>query len=202
MISEVGMTENGNGAPKKSAAIFVDGSNVAHELINRGTAGHPLSFDVDLLERELRWRLGSEFRWKFYYLNHRTREDLVKLGPFVRFLRTRGWEVVRSQCKQYANNTWRDKRTDIVMALDAFRISLQGCIQDLVLFTHDSDFAPLFERVPMSVKKWILGWKRGIATELKNVATPIFVDDLWHYIYRRGPRVEKPGIPESRRIFA
>jgi len=157
---------------------------------------------VDLLEEELSRRLGAEFRWKFYYLNHRNREDLVRIGPFARCLKACGWEVIQSQCKQYGEGLWRDKRTDIVMALDAFRVVLQGCIGDLVLFTHDSDFAPLFERVPLSIRKWILGWKRGMAGELRTVATPIFIDDIWHQIYRRAPRIERPGTIQPRQLFA
>jgi hypothetical protein len=52
-----------------------------------------------------------------------------------------------------------------------------------VIFTHDSDFAPVFERIPAPIEKFVVGW-RDMARELPLVAKPIYVEDIWHKVQR------------------
>jgi uncharacterized LabA/DUF88 family protein len=48
----------------------------------------------------------------------------------------------------------------------------------LVVATHDGDFAPLFARLPGKVEKYVVGFSDRLSKDLREVATPLFIDEM------------------------
>lgn len=165
-------------------AIFVDGPNLAYSM--EAMASRPMvqeRIDFGRLPMVIAKRINPServtFAYKCFYGSYRIDSDLKKRGPFESHLRSSGWTIFNRKCKQYSDGTFADKQTDLDLALDAYKLVLSEQIQVLVLVTHDSDFAALFSRVPQDVVKVIVGWSARMARELPEVASPIFLEEIF-----------------------
>ena len=166
-------------------AIFVDGPNLAYSM--EAMASRPMAQDrIDfgklpvVISRKISTpSVRVSFQYKCFYASYRMEADLRKREPFEAHLKNFGWTVFNRRCKQYSDGSYADKQTDLDLALDAYRLVLTGQIGALVLVTHDSDFAALFSRVFPPVVKVIVGWSARMARELPEVATPVFLEDIF-----------------------
>lgn len=170
-------------------AFFVDGASISISLTQQGQPLMPKRIDYDRLlivvravirERE---KLPEPIDWRFknYYVAHKGLEDVSK-DPFLDKLKKWGWTVQEFMAKHYRDGTWRDKQVDIALALDAYDVIRSGSASVIVIGTHDSDFAALFKKLPGSVVKCVVGWSDMMARELREVAKPIYLDEIYQKI--------------------
>jgi uncharacterized LabA/DUF88 family protein len=171
-----------NGGVFMIGGIFVDGANVAIGLRDRGNS--PLK-PFRLSYEKLLLVLGRtikrvKFSYRCYYTTYREPQD-VQLGKrreLLDILRKQGWSIFESATKEFADGSHKDVGVDISIALDAYQMCMSGSIDTLVLMTGDCDFTELLKRIRPKIRKYVVYWKHGMATELKNYATPIYLEDL------------------------
>lgn len=170
-------------------AFFVDGASISISLTQQGQPLMPKRIDYDRLpivvraiirERE---KLPEPIEWNFknYYVAYKGDDDRGK-DPFIEKIKKWGWSVQEFMAKHYRDGTWRDKQVDIALALDAYDVIRSGSAKVIVMGTHDSDFAALMKKLPGSVLKYVVGWSDMMARELREVAKPIYLDEIYQKI--------------------
>lgn len=170
-------------------AFFVDGASISISLTERGQPLVPKRIDYDRLpivvraiirERE---KLPQPISWNFlnYYVAHKGVGDIGK-DSFLEKIKKWGWTVQEFMAKQYSDGHWKDKQVDIALALDAYDVIKSGSASVIVMGTHDSDFAALFKKLPGSVLKYVIGWDSHMARELRDVATPIYLENIYQKV--------------------
>lgn len=159
--------------------LFVDGPNLAASLIRKGGAGSPRRIDFAAFPKVLSRVLYPtppafvDFQFKCYYGGFRHERDQMRKKDFVAMLGRLGYVVHESETKEL-----RDKKTDIAVALDAYKLAVSGQVGALAVVTHDSDFSALFKRLPISVRRVVVGWRDEIANEILEVAEPVYMDEI------------------------
>lgn len=170
-------------------AFFVDGASISISLTQTGQPLVPKRIDYDRLPIVVRAvirqkeSLPQPITWNFlnYYVAHKGSADHGK-DPFIDKIKRWGWTVQEFMAKQYRDGTWRDKQVDIALALDAYDVIRSGSAGVIVMGTHDSDFAALFKKVPNNVLKYVIGWDSMMARELRDVATPIYLENIYQKV--------------------
>jgi len=166
---------------KMIGAIFVDGASISMALKEVGEVPVvPIRINYARLPAAIARALGEEveFRYRCYYTAYRDERGKVRRAGFKKILVAAGWEVFEMKAKEYFDGHFEDKGVDLALALDAFWLARSSLVRFLVVATHDADFAELFRRLPAHVSKVALGWKAHMASELKECARPVYLDDL------------------------
>ncbi len=163
--------------------LFVDNANLIHSLGREQTRRLRLNFAAlpRVLEREASKLAGRkiEFSVRQLYSTYRPGfEGREKKLSFLARLKDLGWSISERAAKEYKNGRWADKGTDLEIALDAHGMAFRGFIGCVAILTDDADFAALFERLPLDVKGFAVGWERSMAVELRRAATPIFLEPI------------------------
>lgn len=157
-------------------AIFIDGANISKSLTARAfqPGGCRQLVDYGKLVGTVSRITKSSILFKTYYTAHRDELGLENRKTFFDYLRHNGWTVFDREAR-FVNDRWIDKGVDIAIALDAFRLVMKKQINVLVVATHDADFAELFRQSNSEgVKGYAVGWKDGMAVDLKSSATPLY----------------------------
>ena len=159
-------------------AVLVDGANFCITLKNKGLP--PVDYEKleKIVATEVERKVGEPvtFSFKNYYRN--VIESTPKAEAFKTHLSRQGWTVDERPSKLYRDGHHRDSGIDLCLALDAYGMALRGYVSSIVVVTHDSDFAALFERLPNHIQGFVVGWRERMARELPDVAHPIFLDNL------------------------
>lgn len=166
----------------KNAAFLVDNANVIHSL----DLDHShMRIDYQVLSEEVRRvveeKIEGPIQWvlrRFYRTFRPGIERSSGSRAFDAYLCNTGWDVDYRPSKKYRDGSWADKGTDLAIALDAQAMTLNGFVEVLVIMTHDSDFAALFERVLTHIRSFVVGWSRGMAIELPQAANVIYLEHL------------------------
>ena len=166
------------------AGLFVDNANLVFNL--EWKAERPIRLDFDrlpvALAREASRLAGQtvEFSVRSFYCTYRPGDlaERDRRAPFYARLRSAGWSVSSRPAKRYPDGHWEDKGSDLEIAIDAYGMAVRKYIDAVALITQDSDFAALFERLPLDIKGFIVGWKQMMPKELRENATPIYLDGL------------------------
>lgn len=167
-----------------------------------GTPGNPRRLNYVKFLAELGRRFGkpgqpAEFPYRFYYTAYRDALDLKRREEFLASIERQGFTVSAVRAKAYSDGTTADKGVDIALAIDAYRTSMVGDIKLLVVGTHDSDFASLFERVSPEIRKVVVGWRSRMGRELHEVAEPLYFDDIWPRVDYGNSMGFRPPAPQN-----
>ncbi len=166
------------------AGLFVDNANLIYKLDWKSEWPIRLDFEAlpRVLAREASRLAGQpvEFAVRSFYCTYRPDDpdERLRREPLYKRLRDLGWSVSLRPAKRYADGHWEDKGGDLEIALDAHGMALRGYLDCVAILTDDSDFAALFERLPLDVKGFSVGWERSMGKELRSAATPIYLDGL------------------------
>jgi len=162
--------------------LLVDNANLVYHLGKFGPRPIRLSFEALpwVLSREASRLAGTpiEFPVRCLYCAHRPGEDLTARNRFHAVLKRLGWSISDRPAKQYRDGHWEDKGTDLEIALDAQGMAYRQSIEAVAIVTNDADFAALFERLPLGMKAFCVGWETRMARELRSVAIPIYLEPL------------------------
>jgi hypothetical protein len=163
--------------------LLVDNANLVYHLEHEcGRRPIRLNFEAlpRVLAREASRLAGTviDFPIRCLYCAHRPGEDLTARERFHAVLKRLGWSISDRPAKQYYDGHWEDKGTDLEIALDAQGMAYRKSIQAVAVVTNDADFAALFERLPLDVKGFAVGWETRMARELRSVTTPIYLEPL------------------------
>jgi uncharacterized LabA/DUF88 family protein len=164
--------------PVQRGALIADGGNMTFALKDFGN-GRPLKLSYQDLPRILQPITGDvNFVFKAYYTAHRDPVSVQRREPFYAALRDAGWIIYDTVSKECFDGQFRDKGVDLSIALDAYRLALKEQVQIVALLTHDEDFVALFKRLPREVKGYVIGFENQMASALKTVATPVYLESL------------------------
>ncbi len=187
--------------PTDRLALFIDGPNLH-------AAAKALGFDIDFK------RLLDEFRKRglltraLYYTTLMEDQDYSPIRPLVDWLDYNGFNIVTKPAKEYVDREGRKRwRGDMHVELAVDMMELASRIDHAVLFSGDSDFAPLAAAVQrQGVRVTVVSTMKSqppmVGDDLRRQAD-VFVDlaDLSDIIGRsareRLPRFlqETPGAP-------
>lgn len=172
-------------------AVFVDGANLAYSLGTREKVPAPRRIRYAALIGVLRAMTAvdgrsADFRFKCYYGTYRDEIDRARRERFFDSLKRAGWTVFLAPSRLYGDGSYKDKGVDIQIALDAFDVCVTKSVEVLALVSHDSDFAPLFRKLPPAVHRYVLGWEHRMPHELPEVAKLISLDSIYHEIAYSG----------------
>jgi uncharacterized LabA/DUF88 family protein len=127
--------------PTDRLALFIDGPNLH-------AAAKALGFDIDFK------RLLEEFRKRglltraYYYTTLVEDQDYSPVRPLVDWLDYNGFTVVTKLAKEYVDREGRKRwRGDMHVELAVDMMELAPRIDHIVLFSGESDFAPLVAAV-------------------------------------------------------
>lgn len=127
--------------PTDRLALFIDGSNLH-------AAAKALGFDIDFR------RLLEEFRKRglltraYYYTTLVEDQDYSPIRPLVDWLDYNGFTLVTKLAKEYVDREGRKRwRGDMHVELAVDMMELAPRIDHMVLFSGESDFAPLVAAV-------------------------------------------------------
>jgi hypothetical protein len=163
--------------------LFVDNGNVVVSLDHRNARRLRLDYDKLplVLGREASRMAGQPvvFEVKMLYTSYRPdTSDLRRRKAFLSAMHQKGWSVDERPAKLYPDGHWEEKGNDLAIALDALGMAYRKYISAVAVVSDDADFAALFERLPLDVKGFAVGWDRTMARELRTGATPIYLDGL------------------------
>jgi uncharacterized LabA/DUF88 family protein len=153
-------------APNSSRfALFIDGANL------HATA-RTLGFDIDY--KRLLAEFGSQgtVLRAFYYTAIIEDQEFSSIRPLIDWLDYNGYTVVTKATKAFVDADGRRKvkgNMDIELAVDAIEIAKH--VDQIVLFTGDSDFRPLVEAVQ----------RRGVRVTIVSTISsqpPLIADEL------------------------
>lgn len=162
-----------------AGGLFVDNANLVVSLERHEDTRIDFAVFHEVLAREASKLAGIEiaFPVRCFYSTYRPGEEARKAG-FYRRLKESGWSVSTRPAKHYQDGHWEDKGSDLAIALDAHGMVYRKYIGAVAVVTDDSDFAALFERLPLDVKGFAVGWDNRMARELKQYAAPIYLGAL------------------------
>jgi len=163
--------------------LFVDNANLVVSLDYGKRRQVRLDFDLfhEVLAREASRLAGVpiEFSVRTLYASYRPDQgELRRRKGFQEALMRAGWSVDERPQKRYPDGRWEEKGNDVAIALDAQGMAYRKYIGAVAVVSDDSDFAALFERLPLDVKGFAVGWERSMARELRTTAMPIYLDGL------------------------
>ncbi len=166
------------------AGLFVDGANVSSSLNRTYIARIDYGKLGKAVARRMAMKVGEPVNlcFRHYYRAVRPQEATPEAKRFAEALTARGWTEFARPAKQYSDGHWEDKGVDLQIALDAYDLAVRGQIGALAIMSHDTDFVALFEKLPRSVKRFVVGWEDRMGVELKDVACPIYVWPMWKEI--------------------
>jgi uncharacterized LabA/DUF88 family protein len=151
--------------PTDRLALFIDGANLH-------AAAKNLGFDIDFK------RLLDEFRKRglliraYYYTTLVEDQDYSPIRPLVDWLDYNGFTLVTKPAKEYTDRDGRKRyRGDMDIELAVDMLELASKADHMVLFSGDSDFAPLLAAVQRK------GVRVTVVSTLKS-QPPMASDDL------------------------
>jgi uncharacterized LabA/DUF88 family protein len=151
--------------PTDRLALFIDGANLH-------AAAKNLGFDVDFK------RLLEEFRKRglliraYYYTTLVEDQDYSPIRPLVDWLDYNGFTLVTKPAKEFTDRDGRKRyRGDMGIELAVDMLELAPRADHMVLFSGDSDFAPLVAAVQRK------GVRVTVVSTLKS-QPPMASDDL------------------------
>ena len=169
-----------------NGAIFIDGASWAISFTEQAPSAVPLRLDYEKLIHALAREISPDQIFqcphRFYYSTYRGLDTRATKRAFFREIKKANFIIEEFQAKQYADGHYEDKGVDIALALDAYRLAHQGEIDTLIRGTHDTDFVPLFERLPGPLKVVVVGWKKQMGSELVQAARTVYLDDIWDQV--------------------
>lgn len=173
-----------------TGAIFIDGASWAQSFSEQAKGIIPLRVDYDRLVNVLATMIASgqivDMPHRFYYSTFRGSDTRASKRAFFNEIKKARFIVSEVPAKLYADGHYEDKGVDLAIALDAYRLVLQGLVDVVVLGTHDTDFVSLFDRLPPTCSAVVVGWKRSMGGELHQAARPIYLDDIWEQVRYEG----------------
>ncbi len=181
--------------PTERIALFIDGANLYG-------AAKGLQFDIDYKRLlELFARKGVLVR-AFYYTALAEDQEFSPLRPLVDWLDYNGFAVVTKPLKEFTDAQGRRRvkgNMDIELAIDVMEMA--GCVDHVVIFSGDGDFARLVDAVQrqgkrVSVVSTIRTSPPMAADELRRQADNfIELDEIKTLIARDGG--SKPAFAQS-----
>ena len=151
--------------PADRLALFIDGANLH-------AAAKNLGFDIDFK------RLLDEFRKRglliraYYYTTLVEEQDYSPIRPLVDWLDYNGFTLVTKPAKEYTDREGRKRyRGDMDIELAVDMLELAPKTDHMVLFSGDSDFAPLLAALQRK------GVRVTVVSTLKT-QPPMAADDL------------------------
>ncbi len=181
--------------PTERIALFIDGANLYG-------AAKGLQFDIDYKRLlELFARKGVLVR-AFYYTALAEDQEFSPLRPLVDWLDYNGFAVVTKPLKEFTDAQGRRRvkgNMDIELAIDVMEMA--GCVDHVVIFSGDGDFARLVDAVQrqgkrVSVVSTIRTSPPMAADELRRQADNfIELDEIKGLIARDG--ASKPAFAQS-----
>jgi uncharacterized LabA/DUF88 family protein len=170
-------------------ALFVDGPNLY-------SASRGLGFDLDyqkILEFfETRTKLFRAFYYSALLDTKHSDSNYQGVRPLLDYLSYNGWSVVSKLAKTYADpqgNLRTKGNMDIELAIDMLQLAYNRQVDNIVLFSGDSDFRRLVEACQLFSKVTVISTVRSsppvCSDELRRQAN-IFIDlqDLKKYFER------------------
>lgn len=179
------MLKNGSGKQPIVGALLVDGANMAIRL-DYGRGGDRIDFQA--FERALASQIEKREKrpvvWSYrqMYRTFHPGSPTPRYQDFNKYLRHIGWTVDERPAKRMTDGHWRDKGSDLALALDAQALVFRKYISLIAVVTNDSDFAALYERMPADTKMYSVCWRKKMPEELTYIATPIYLEDIWNDI--------------------
>lgn len=145
------------------AIVLIDGGYLSaltkHHLPKSN--GKPRRLDYGELSQEIALRCGADLLRTYYYdaptyqSPEPTQEEKERQKKFDRFIhslnRLEKFEIRLGQLRKYYDEQGRpdfeQKGVDVLLAIDALRLSLKGKITKMILVSGDSDFVPVVKTV-------------------------------------------------------
>ncbi len=171
-----------------TGALLVDNGNL---IVNLDRKQNRERIDFEALAPVLAHRINAEggetvlWRYKQVYRAYRPGEVTKGYRGFNHHLRELGWSVDERPFKRYEDGRWGEKGVDVALALDAQALVMRGYVSLIAILSNDSDFAALFERLPLDTSRYVVCWKRETPRELHKWAKVIYLEDVWEEI-RKG----------------
>lgn len=144
----------------RQTALFIDGPNffAAAQSVD-------LHVDYELLLNYFKKRYN--LLRAYYYTALPPREEDSPLRPLIDWLDFHGYTIVQKPTKSFFDSEGKPKlkgNLDTELTLDV--VDLAGCLNDIILFSGDGDFAPLL--------RWVQ--RRGIRTTVVSTQMSLAKD--------------------------
>jgi uncharacterized LabA/DUF88 family protein len=158
----------------KKSALFIDGLDLFHTV-------KILGFDIDYKRLLNAFETRGELLRALYYTAIVEEEEYSNVRPLIDWLDYNGYTVVTKRAKQFVDQDGRRKvKRDMGMELAVDAMQLAEHIDDMVLFSGDSDLRSLVEAmqrrgVRVTVVSTISTRPPMVAEELRRQAD-LFID--------------------------